>query len=197
MRIAIVSLSLLLSSCTTKRPDIFQADFETTKGHFVIEVHRDWAPLGADRFHELVSSGFYDGTRFFRTLPKFVVQWGLSGDPAVTKFWEKNKNLSDDPVVRSNLRGFVTFATGGPNTRTTQLFVNMADNSRLDSRGFSPFGKIVTGMEIFDRLYANYGEGAPNGPGPDQDKIEDQGETYLARDFPMLDKVIKARMVSK
>ena len=197
MRIAIVSLSLLLSSCTTKRPDIFQADFETTKGHFVIEVHRDWAPLGADRFHELVSSGFYDGTRFFRTLPKFVVQWGLSGDPAVTKFWEKNKNLSDDPVVRSNLRGFVTFATGGPNTRTTQLFVNMADNSRLDSRGFSPFGKIVTGMEIFDRLYADYGEGAPNGPGPDQDKIEDQGETYLARDFPMLDKVIKARMVSK
>ncbi len=192
-----MSLSLLLCSCTTKRPDIFQADFETTKGHFVIEVHRDWAPLGADRFHELVSSGFYDGTRFFRTLPKFVVQWGLSGDPAVTKFWEKNKNLSDDPVVRSNLRGFVTFATGGPNTRTTQLFVNMADNSRLDSRGFSPFGKIVTGMEIFDRLYANYGEGAPNGPGPDQDKIEDQGETYLARDFPMLDKVIKARMVSK
>lgn len=197
MRIAIVSLSLLLSSCTTKRPDIFQADFETTKGHFVIEVHRDWAPLGADRFHELVSSGFYDGTRFFRTLPKFVVQWGLSGDPAVTKFWEKNKNVSDDPVVRSNLRGFVTFATGGPNTRTTQLFVNMADNSRLDSRGFSPFGKIVTGMEIFDRLYADYGEGAPNGPGPDQDKIEDQGETYLARDFPMLDKVIKARLVSK
>ncbi len=197
MRIAIVSLSLLLSSCTTKRPDIIQADFETNKGHFVIEVHRDWAPLGADRFHELVSSGFYDGTRFFRTLPKFVVQWGLSGDPAVTKFWEKNKNLIDDPVVRSNLRGFVTFATGGPNTRTTQLFVNMADNSRLDSRGFSPFGKIVTGMEIFDRLYADYGEGAPNGPGPDQDKIEDQGETYLARDFPMLDKVIKARMVSK
>ena len=187
----------MLSSCTTKRPDIFQADFETTKGHFVIEVHRDWAPLGADRFHELVSSGFYDGTRFFRTLPKFVVQWGLSGDPAVTKFWEKNKNVSDDPVVRSNLRGFVTFATGGPNTRTTQLFVNMADNSRLDSRGFSPFGKIVTGMEIFDRLYADYGEGAPNGPGPDQDKIEDQGETYLARDFPMLDKVIKARLVSK
>ncbi len=179
---------------TRKAPAVYRARFETTKGPFVIEVHRDWAPLGADRFYNLVRGGFYDGERFFRTLPKFVVQWGIPPKPAVAKAWGDTTRIPDDPVTQSNTRGFVSFATSGPNTRTAQLFVNMTDNARLDKLGFAPFGKVVQGMEVFDKLYAEYGEGAPRGKGPEQKRLREEGEEYLAKEFPLLDKIRKARI---
>ena len=180
-----------------RAPAVYQARFETTKGPFVIEVRREWAPIGADRFYNLVRGGYYDGARFFRTLPKFVVQWGISPKPAVTKAWGENTRIKDDPVKQSNTRGFVTFATSGAGSRTTQVYVNMADNARLDKTGFSPFGKIVSGMDIFDKLHADYGDGAPRGKGPDQKKLREEGEPYLARDFPLLDKITRARIVRR
>lgn len=175
-------------------PAVFRARFETTKGPFVIEVHRDWAPLGADRFYNLVRGGFYDGERFFRTVPKFVVQWGISPDPAVNEAWGETSRIQDDPVKQTNTRGFVTFAKGGPNTRTTQIYVNMADNSRLDKTGFAPFGSVVTGMDVFEKLYSEYGEIVPRGKGPDQKQLREQGEAYLVREFPLLDKIVRARI---
>jgi peptidyl-prolyl cis-trans isomerase A (cyclophilin A) len=154
----------------------------------------DWAPLGAARFRALVESGFYDGARFFRVLPGFVAQVGINGDPAVTRKWDKSE-IQDDPVRQSNTRGRVTFATGGPNTRTTQIFFNYSDkNARLDSKGFSPFGEVVEGMDVLERLYSGYGEGAPQGKGPDQDRIEKEGNAYLERDFPKLDYIRTARL---
>lgn len=179
---------------TRKAPAIYNARFETTQGTFVIEVHRDWAPLGADRFYNLVRAGFYDGQRFFRTLPKFVVQWGLPANAAVAEAWRENTRIKDDPVTQSNTRGFVSFATSGPETRTTAIFVNMADNSRLDKTGFAPFGKVTQGMEVFEKLFAGYGEGAPRGQGPSQRKIREMGEPYLAKEFPLLDKIVRARI---
>lgn len=176
-------------------PAAYLARFDTTQGPFTIEVHRDWSPLGADRFYQLVNAGFYDGTRFFRTMPKFVVQWGINPNPLVSQAWKHGTAIKDDPVLQSNLRGFVSFATDGPDTRTTQIYVNMADNARLDARGFSPFGKVSSGMEVFSKLYADYGEGPPKGTGADQDKIEAEGDAYLVKDFPRLDKVIKAQIV--
>ena len=180
-----------------RAPAVYQARFETTKGPFVIEVRREWAPIGADRFYNLVRGGYYDGARFFRTLPKFVVQWGISPNPAVTKTWGESTRIKDDPVKQSNTRGFVTFATSGADSRTTQVYVNMANNARLDKTGFSPFGKIVRGMDVFDKLHADYGEGAPRGKGPDQKMIREEGEPYLARDFPLLDKITRARIVKR
>ncbi|HEV2689357.1 MAG TPA: peptidylprolyl isomerase [Bryobacteraceae bacterium] len=163
-----------------KSPDVYKARFDTSKGAFVVEVHRDWAPNGADRFHELVTSGFYNEARFFRVVPGFVVQWGISADPKVAEKW-REKNIQDDPATQSNLRGFITFATRGPNTRTTQLFINLADNARLDAMGFSPFGKVIEGMDIVDQLYSGYGET------PQQQLIETQGNEYLKGQFPQLD----------
>ncbi len=175
-------------------PALWKAKFATTKGEFVIEVHRDWAPNGADRFYNLVKAGFYNQVKFFRAIPGFMVQFGINGDPAVSRAW-KSALISDDPVVRSNTRGFITFATAGPNTRTTQVFINLVDNARLDPRGFSPFGQVVSGMEIVDSLYTGYGEGAPSGMGPSQSKIESEGNPYLDRDFPRLDAVQTATIV--
>jgi peptidyl-prolyl cis-trans isomerase A (cyclophilin A) len=178
-------------------PPVYRARFDTTQGSFVIEVHRDWAPLGADRFYNLVRNGFYDGQRFFRTLPAFVVQWGIPPNPAVSKAWGSETRIKDDPVTQTNTRGFVSFATSGPNTRTAAIFVNMADNSRLDKTGFAPFGQVVEGMDVFSKLYAGYGEGAPRGKGPEQKKIRDEGEAYLAREFPLLDHIHRARIVRR
>src|SRR5436309_15796509 len=172
-------------------PDSFRARFTTTKGDFVIEVHRAWAPLGADRFYNLVRSGYYDGVRFFRVLPGFMAQFGLHGDTAVTAAW-RERRIPDDPVERSNQRGMVTFATAGPGTRTTQIFINYGANDRLDASGFAPFGEVVVGMDVVDKLYGGYGEGAPQGRGPDQMRIHIEGEKYLARQFPKLDKITKA-----
>ena len=174
-------------------PDSFRARFSTTKGDFVIAVHRAWAPLGADRFYNLVRSGFYDGVRFFRVIPGFMAQFGIHGDTAVNSAW-RERVIRDDPMRRSNQRGMVTFATAGAGTRTTQVFINYRDNSRLDGMGFAPFGQVVDGMAVVDSLYGGYGEGAPNGRGPDQMRMHIEGEKYLARQFPKLDKIKSARV---
>ncbi|MEE8111546.1 MAG: peptidylprolyl isomerase [Acidobacteriota bacterium] len=175
-------------------PDQFLAKFETTKGDFTIEVHRDWAPLGADRFYNLVNNGFYDEIRFFRIISGFMAQFGIHGDPAVSGAW-KGAKIKDDPVKKSNTRGFITYAMAGPNTRTTQVFISFGDNSSLDRQGFSPFGKVVEGMEVVDKLYSGYGEGAPSGKGPSQELLQGKGNEYLKSDFPKLDYVKKATIL--
>ena len=177
-------------------PDSFTVRFETTRGPFTVQFVRDWAPRGADRAYYLVRSGYYDGVRFFRVLPNFVAQFGASGDPKVGKVWER-RTIRDDPVKESNRRGTVTFATAGPNTRTTQLFVNLAGNARLDRLGFAPLGRVVDGMARVDSLYAGYGEGAPRGKGPDQDRIAAEGNAYLERGFPKLDWIKRAEVVKE
>ena len=179
------------TSLNEQAPPTYKAKFDTSKGPFVIEVQRDWAPNGADRFFNLVKSGFYDNTRFFRVIPGFMVQFGINGDPSVAAAW-RAANIKDDPVKQSNARGMLTFATAGPNTRTTQVFVNFGNNDFLDGQGFSPFGKVVSGMDVVDALYSGYGEGAPAGQGPDQGLIQQQGNAYLEQGFPKLDYVKKA-----
>ena len=181
------------SGFNQQAPDSFRVRFATTKGDFLVAVKRAWAPHGADRFYNLVRSGYYDGVRFFRVIPGFMAQFGLHGDTAVTAAW-RERRIPDDPVRRSNQRGMVTFATAGPGTRTTQVFINYRDNSRLDADGFAPFGEVVEGMDVVDKLYGGYGEGAPGGRGPDQMRIHIEGEKYLARQFPKLDKITKARV---
>ena len=180
-----------------KAPDVFWAQFETSKGNFVIEVDRAWAPLGADRFYNLVRNGFYDEVRFFRVIAGFMAQFGLSGDPKIGELFREAK-IKDDKVVKSNTRGNVTFAMGGPNTRTTQLFISLVNNARLDKDGFSPFGKVIHGgMKVVDKLHAGYGEGAPRGNGPSQGRVQTEGNEYLNKDFPKLDHVKKATILKK
>ena len=175
-------------------PPVYKAKFDTTKGVFVIEVHRDWAPNGADRFYNLVKNGFYDNVRFFRVVEGFMAQFGINGDPKLSAVWREAR-IKDDPVRISNKRTFVTFATAGPNTRTTQVFISYSDNSNLDSQGFAPFGQVVSGMKVVDSLYNGYGEGAPGGRGPDQGRVQKEGNAYLASAFPNLDYVKKATIV--
>ncbi len=172
-------------------PPVYKVDVDTTKGLFVIEVHRDWAPNGADRFYNLVKNGFYDDTRFFRVVEGFMAQFGINGDPRLSAVWRAAR-IKDDPVRISNKRTFVTFATAGPNTRTTQVFISYGDNSNLDSQGFAPFGQVVSGMKVVDSLYNGYGEGAPQGLGPEQGKLQTEGNAYLARGFGKLDYIKKA-----
>lgn len=169
-----------------KAPATYKVNLDTTKGLIVIDVHRDWAPNGADRFYNLVKNGFYDNVRFFRVIPNFMAQFGIHGDPAVAAAW-RGAQIKDDPVKQSNNRGFVTFATAGPNTRTTQLFINFKDNSSLDKQGFAPFGEVTKGMDVVDKIYDGYGEGAPRGRGPDQGRLQSEGNAYLQKDFPKLD----------
>ena len=177
-----------------RAPDTVRVRFETSRGGFTVESIREWSPLGADRFYYLVRHGYYDGNRFFRVLPGFVAQFGISGDTAVARAWDKLV-IRDDSVRVPNKRGTVTFATGGPNTRTTQLFINYSDaNVRLDRLGFSPFGRVIDGMAVADSLFS-YGEGPPRGKGPDQDRITAEGNAYLARDYPKMDYVISARVI--
>jgi peptidyl-prolyl cis-trans isomerase A (cyclophilin A) len=172
-------------------PPVYKVNVDTSRGRFVLEVHRDWAPLGADRFYNLVKNGFYDNARFFRVISGFMVQFGINGDPKVSAVW-REANIKDDPVRQSNLRGFITFATAGPNTRTTQVFINFADNRSLDRMGFAPFGRVVSGMDTVDALYSGYGEGAPSGNGPDQQRVQSQGNAYLTQNFAKLDYIKKA-----
>ncbi|HEV2149841.1 MAG TPA: peptidylprolyl isomerase [Longimicrobiaceae bacterium] len=176
-------------------PETFRVRFETSRGPFVVEAHRAWAPNGVDRLYHLVRMGFYDDTRFFRVVDRFMVQFGISGDPQVSAAW-RERAIPDDPVVKSNRRGFVTFATSGPNTRTTQLFVNYGDNLFLDSQGFAPIGEVVEGMDVVENLWRSYGEGPPRGSGPDQSRIFAEGNAYLQREFPRLDYIESARIVS-
>jgi peptidyl-prolyl cis-trans isomerase A (cyclophilin A) len=179
---------------TEKAPAKYKAKFTTSKGDFVVEVHRDWAPQGADRFYNLVKNGYFDNTRFFRVIKGFMVQWGIHGEPAVNTAWHE-ANIPDDPVKESNKRGYITFATAGPNTRTTQVFINYVDNARLDGSGFAPFGKVVSGMNVVDGLYGEYGEGEPGGRGPSQPRMQAEGNAYLQADFPKLDYIKTAKIV--
>ncbi len=176
-----------------KAPETFKAKLDTSKGPIVIDVHRDWSPIGADRFYNLVKNGFYDDTRFFRVLDGFMAQIGINGNPAIQSAW-RNATIQDDPLKQgiSNKRGFVTYAkSGAPNSRSTQIFINFKDNGGLDKQGFTPFGEVTTGMDVVDKLYSGYGEGAPSGAGPEQQKIQMEGNAYLAKGFPKLDYVKK------
>jgi peptidyl-prolyl cis-trans isomerase A (cyclophilin A) len=182
-----------------RAPDSFHVTFETSRGRFVVAAHRSWAPLGVDRFYYLVQNRFYDETRFFRVLPNFVAQFGLHGDPVVAAAW-KGRVINDDRVRQSNRRGTLSFAHGGPRTRTTQVFINLVDNQRLDNLqplGFAPFARVISGMEVVDRLYSGYGEGPPRGRGPSQDTLAVRGNAYLDRHFPRLDRVRTARVTNE
>ncbi len=174
-------------------PDSFTVTLTTSRGDVLLRVHRDWAPHGADRLYYLFSAGFYDGARFFRTVDNFVTQFGMSGDTAVAAAW-KNRRIPDDTVRRSNVRGTLSFAAGGKNTRTTQLFISYKDNSRLDPQGFAVVAQVVDGMSVVDSLYKGYGDGAPRGKGPSQERIAKEGNAYLIKDFPKLDYIVSARV---
>lgn len=176
------------SELKAKAPEVYDVKFSTTKGDFVVEVVRSWAPIGADRFYNLVKHGFYNDAAFFRIVPGFVVQFGLSANPTVNRAWH-NADIKDDPVTQSNKPGYLTFATAGPNTRTTQVFINLGDNSGLDRQGFAPFGRVTSGMDVVQNLYSGYGEQ------PDQGAITNQGKTYTDKSFPKLD-TIKSATIS-
>jgi peptidyl-prolyl cis-trans isomerase A (cyclophilin A) len=173
-----------------KTPDIFHAVFDTSKGQVVVEVHRDWAPVGVDHFFNLIQTGFYDGVRFFRVTHSYV-QFGINGNSKTNALWS-TAYLPDDPVKQSNVKGTLTFAHLGANNRTTQLFFNMKNNKDLDKQGFAPIGKVITGMDVVESLYSAYGDMAPRGQGPDPSKIEVQGNAYLDAKFPRLDYIKKA-----
>ena len=174
-------------------PDSFVVTFVSSRGPFDVLVRRSWAQRGADRLRDLVSAHYYDGVRFFRVVPGFVAQFGLHGDTAVTTAW-RTRRIADDSVRASNVRGTLTFAMGGPNTRTTQLFLNLVDNTRLDATGFPPLGAVINGMNVVDSLYGGYGEGAPRGQGPEQGRIAREGNAYLSLAFPKLDSIVTARI---
>ena len=182
------------AALTEQAPASYKVRFDTSKGPFVIQVDRAWAPHGADRFYNLVKHGFYYKDRFFRVIPGFTVQFGINGDPRLSAHW-REASIPDDPVKQSNRRGMITFATAGPNSRTTQVFINFGDNSQLDAMGFAPFGQVIAGMDAVDRINAEYGEGAPRGRGPEQGKLQMEGNAYLAKGFPRMDYVKKATIV--
>jgi peptidyl-prolyl cis-trans isomerase A (cyclophilin A) len=203
LRILATLSALMLSACGRDQskdaskeapipvPEVYRVRFETTKGDFVIEVTRAWAPRGADRFHELVHAKFFDGARFFRVVPRFVVQFGLKGVPATDRHWSQ-MTLPDDPVTQNNAKGTITFAKSGPASRTTQVFINLQDNFSLDKLGFPPFGKVVSGMDIVGQLHKGYGDAPPTGVGPEQSRIRAEGNEYLERYFERLDYIKKA-----
>jgi peptidyl-prolyl cis-trans isomerase A (cyclophilin A) len=177
-------------------PAEYKVKFETTKGDFVIQVHHEWSPLGADHFYELVTKGYYDNNAFFRAIKGFVVQFGMNGDPRVTARW--NKPIKDDPPKQiPNKAGTVVFAkTGAPDSRTTHVFVNLNDNAdALDAMGFTPFGEVISGMDIVNNLYMGYGDGPPSGMGPDQEALAHGGNSYLQKEFPNLDYIKKAVVI--
>lgn len=174
----------------TPGPDSFRVAFQTTRGPFLVIAHRDWSPSAVDRFYFLVTHGYYDDTYFFRVVKGYVAQWGISGNPAVNLAW-RHRDLADEPVMRSNLRGMVAFARGGPQTRDVQIYVNYANNTKLDTLngfGFPPFAQVIQGMDVLDSLYSGYGNAVP------QDSIEYEGNAYLKRKFPRLDRILRARV---
>jgi len=182
------------SKLTEKAPESFKAKFTTTKGAFTIEVTRSLSPNGADRFYNLVKSGYFQDVAFFRVIPCFMGQFGIHGDPKVSAAW-RGARIQDDPVKASNKRGYLSFAMAGPNTRTTQFFINLVDNTNLDSMGFSPFGKVVEGQDVVDKINGEYGEGAPRGRGPNQGIIQEKGNEYLKASYPNLDYIKSAALV--
>ncbi len=175
-------------------PETYKARFDTTQGPITIEVTRSQAPQGADRFYNLVKAGFFTDTAFFRVIPGFMAQFGIHGDPKLNLAW-RNARIPDDPVKSGNSRGALTFATSGPASRTTQMFINLGDNSRLDGMGFASFGKVTEGMDVVDKLNGEYGEGAPGGVGPAQGRVQMEGNAYLKKDFPKLDYIKSASIV--
>jgi len=179
---------------TEKAPETFKAQFDTTKGKFTIEVTRSLSPNGADRFYNLVRSGYFKDVAFFRVVPGFMCQFGIHGDPNVSAKW-RAAAIADDPVKGSNTRGTITFATAGPNTRTTQLFINFGNNINLDGMGFSSFGKVTEGMDVVDKINGEYGDGPPYGSGPNQGRVQGEGNAYLKKDFPNLDYIKSATIV--
>jgi len=179
---------------TAKAPETFKVQFDTTKGKFTIEVTRSLSPNGADRFYNLVRSGYFKDVAFFRVVPGFMCQFGIHGDPNVSAKW-RAAAIADDPVKGSNTRGTITFATAGPNTRTTQLFINFGNNINLDGMGFSSFGKVTEGMDVVDKINGEYGDGPPYGSGPNQGRVQGEGNAYLKKDFPNLDYIKSATIV--
>jgi peptidyl-prolyl cis-trans isomerase A (cyclophilin A) len=175
-------------------PEVWRARIETTQGAVVVEVRKDWAPKGAERFWKLVNTGFFDDSRFFRVRPGFIVQFGIAGDPTVNALMNSSR-VEDDPAKEQNVRGTVTFAQAGKNSRRTQVFVNLKDNRELDRSGFVPFGRVVEGMEVLEKLYSDYGEWSPPGRGPEAARIQTQGNSYLDARYPKLDKLKKATVV--
>ena len=172
---------------TETAPATYNVKFDTNIGEFVVRVTRAWAPNGADRFYNLVKNGFYDEARFFRAVPNFMVQFGLHADPAVSKVWQSAR-IPPDKVTQSNKKGFITFAMGAtPDTRTTQVFINFRANTNLDGMGFAPFGEVASGIEVVDKIYTGYGEGAPGGSGPPQARVAAEGNAYLIKSFPKMD----------
>lgn len=184
------------ATLTLDAPAKYNVKFETSQGDFVIEVVKDWAPRGAIRFYNLVKAGYYNDNRFFRVLQDFMLQFGITGDPAINEVW-RGSIIIDDQRKQLNERGYVAFAAGGPNTRTTQVFINLKDNQSLDQVGFAPFGHVVSGMNTLEKLYKGYGDGPPNGKGPEQSKIQIEGNAYLAKNFPKLDYIKTATIVEK
>ncbi len=182
------------AALTEQAPETFKAKVETSTGDFVIEITRAWAPKGADRFYNLVKNGFFDDVRFFRVIEGFMAQFGIHGDPAVSAVW-RGARITDDPVKESNKKGYVTFATAGANTRTTQLFINLVDNPRLDGMGFAPFGRVSSGLNVVEKIYSGYGEGAPRGSGPDQGRVQMEGNAYLMKEFPKMDYIKRATIM--
>lgn len=179
------------ANATATAPAKFKARFKTTKGDIVLEVTRDWAPLGADRFYNLVKIGYFQDIAVFRVIAGFMAQFGIHGDPSISAQW-RSAQIMDDPVKQSNARGYITYAMAGPNTRTTQFFINFGDNRNLDGMGFAPFGRVIEGMDVVDNIYNGYGEGAPRGRGPDQGRIQMQGNAYMKAEFPQLDYILSA-----
>jgi peptidyl-prolyl cis-trans isomerase A (cyclophilin A) len=172
----------------------FKVKLDTTKGDVVLKITREWAPKGVDRFYSLVKNGFYDECRFYRVLPKYVAQFGIHGDPAVSGKW-REVPIDDDPVKQKNTRGRLTFAKSGPNTRTTNLFLNLKDSANLDTQGFAPIGEVVEGMDVADQLHSGYGDGAPKGRGPSQKRLYEEGNAWLKKDFKDLDYIKTAKIV--
>lgn len=199
--VVLATFAAFVSCGKTKRsmeesPAQYKVRLQTTKGDIVILVHRDWSPLGADHFYELVKAGYYDNNAFFRVVKGFMVQFGMNGDPAVNKTWSE-RNINDDPPKVPNKTGSVAFAKpGAPNARSTQVFINMADNSAsLDAQGFTPFGEVIQGLDLVMSLYSGYGDAPPQGEGPDQGAITENGNAYLKTRFPRLDYITKATIL--
>lgn len=185
------------AKATLEAPETFVVELKTTRGPIRLDVTRAWSPNGVDRFYNLVKAGYYTDVAFFRVIPRFMAQVGLHGDPAINGTW-RSANIDDDPVKQSNTRGMVSFATAGPNTRTTQFFINFSDNNRLDGMGFSPFARVqADSMKVVDSLHGGYGEGAPRGQGPSQARIHVEGNKYLKADFPELDYIERAFVVEE
>ena len=197
VRILLVAL-IALAGCSKPKPvvvpEVYRVKFETSQGDFVVEVRREWAPRGADRFHELLRMRYFDQGRFFRVIPGFIAQFGINKDFDVHGQW-RNFFIVDDPPKEKNLRGTLAFAQSGRNTRATEVFINMADNKILDDQNFVPFGRIVEGIEVIDKLYSGYGDYAPQGRGPDPGRAEEEANEYLTQHFPKLDYVNRARLI--